>query len=156
MKFCLSLFFNHINSHLADINAFSPETNNFLPARSVVSSTPVDTTGYHHGIIGNINTTVSHGFPGTSTQPASGSRFSHRSAPTYRSSSNSSRLGHVASSSGDRSHLVTETYPSRHLRTSPHISWRSGDRPGRRRSSYERFQPPFDEVSLHERFSSEV
>ncbi|XP_020883317.1 probable E3 ubiquitin-protein ligase RHG1A isoform X1 [Arabidopsis lyrata subsp. lyrata] len=139
-----------------DTNGFSSETNNFLPARSVVNSLSVDTSGYHHGLTGNRNHTVSHGFPGTSAQSTSSSRFSHhRSTPTYRTSSQGSRLGHVASSSGDRSHLVTETYPSRHLRPPPHISWRSGDRPGRRRSSYERFQPPFDEVSLHERFSSE-
>ncbi|XP_010516968.1 PREDICTED: probable E3 ubiquitin-protein ligase RHG1A isoform X2 [Camelina sativa] len=138
-----------------DINGFSPETNHFLPARSVANCTSVDTSSYHHGLTGNRNLTVSHGFPGTSTQSTSSSRFSHSSTPTYRSSSQGSRLGHVASSSGDRSHLVTETYPSRHLRPPPHISWRSGDRPGRRRSSYERFQPPFDEVALHERFSSE-
>ncbi|KAF8110592.1 hypothetical protein N665_0081s0025 [Sinapis alba] len=138
---------------IGDINSFSPETNNFLPARSVVSSTSVDTSGYHQGTIGNRNSTVSRGFPGTSTQSvASSSRFSHRSTPTYRSGL---RLGHVASSSGDRSHLVAETYPSRHLRPPPHISWRSSDRSGRRRSSYERFQPPFDEVALHERFSSQ-
>ncbi|CAH2058937.1 unnamed protein product [Thlaspi arvense] len=135
-----------------DINGFSPETSNLLPAR-----TSVDASGYHHGLIGNRNSTVSHGFHGTSTPSASSSRFSHRSTtPTYRSSSNGLQLGHVASSSGDRSHhLVTETYPSRHLRPPPHISWRSSDRPGRRRSSYERFQPPFDEVALHERFSSQ-
>jgi hypothetical protein len=141
---------------LRDINGFSPETNNFLPARSVVNSLSVNTSGYHHHeLTGNRNPTVSHGVPGTSTLSTSSSRFSHRSTSTYRSSSHGSRSGHVASSSGDRSHLVTETYPSRHLRPPPHISWRSGDRPGRRRSSYERFQPPFDEVALHERFSSE-
>ncbi|KAL0710842.1 hypothetical protein Bca4012_017820 [Brassica carinata] len=138
-----------------DINGFIPETNNFLPTRSVVNSTSVDTSGYHQGVIGNRNSTASHCFPGTSTQAASSSRFSHRSTPTYRSSSNGLRLGHVASSSADRSHLVNETYPSRHLRPPPHISWRSSGRPGRRRSSYERFQPHIDEVALHERFSSQ-
>ncbi|XP_024016779.1 E3 ubiquitin-protein ligase MBR2 isoform X2 [Eutrema salsugineum] len=138
-----------------DISGFSPETNTSLPTRSVVNSKSVDITGYHHGLIGNRNTTVSQGFPGTSTQSASSSRFSHRSTPTYRSSSSCLQLGHVASSSGDRSHLVTETYPSRHLRPPPHISWRSSDRPGRRRSSHERVHPPFDEGALRERFSSE-
>ncbi|EOA26868.1 hypothetical protein CARUB_v10022961mg [Capsella rubella] len=131
------------------------ETNNFLPARSIANSTSVDTSSYHHGLTENRNPTVSHGFSGASSQSTSSSRFSHRSTPSYRSSTHGSQLGHVASSSGDRSHLITETYPSRHLRPPPHISWRSGDRPGRRRSSYERFQPPFDEVALHERFSSE-
>ncbi|XP_048634509.1 E3 ubiquitin-protein ligase MBR2-like isoform X2 [Brassica napus] len=138
-----------------DLNGFSPKTNNFLPTRSVANSTSVDTSWYHQGLIGNRNSTVSHGFPGTSTQSATSSRFSHRSTPTYRSSSNGLRLEHSASSSGDRSPFVTETYPSRHLRPPPHISWRSSDRPGRRRSSYERFQPPFDEVALHEPFSSQ-
>ncbi|CAH8390744.1 unnamed protein product [Eruca vesicaria subsp. sativa] len=138
-----------------DISGFSPETINFLPSRVVVNSTPVDTSGYHQGLIGNRNSAAPHCFPGTSTQPPGSSRFSHRSTPTYRSSSNGLRLGHVASSSADRSHLVNETYPSRHLRPPPHISWRSSGRPGRRRSSYERFQPPFDEASLHERFSSQ-
>uniref|UniRef100_A0A1J3DU07 RING-type E3 ubiquitin transferase n=1 Tax=Noccaea caerulescens TaxID=107243 RepID=A0A1J3DU07_NOCCA len=139
-----------------DVNGFSPETNNYLPARSVANSTSVDTcSGYHHGVIENRNPTFSHGFPGNSSQAASSSRFSHRSTPTYRSSSNGLRLGHVASSSGDRSHMADEAYPSRHLRAPPHISWRSGDRTGRRRSSYERFQPPFHETALHERFSSE-
>ncbi|XP_048631649.1 E3 ubiquitin-protein ligase MBR2-like isoform X1 [Brassica napus] len=138
-----------------DINGFSPETSSFLPARSVVNNTSGDTSGYHQGITGNRNSAASHCFPGTSTQSASSSRFSHRSTPTYRASSNSLRLGHVASSSSDRSHFVNETYPSRHLRPPPHISWRSSGRPGRRRSSYERFQPPFDEAALHERFSSQ-
>ncbi|KAL0844425.1 hypothetical protein Bca101_017671 [Brassica carinata] len=155
IQMSLSTFFDHIDSHLADINGFIPETNNFLPTRSVVNSTSVDTSGYHQGVIGNRNSTASHCFPGTSTQAASSSRFSHRSTPTYRSSSNGLRLGHVASSSADRSHLVNETYPSRHLRPPPHISWRSSGRPGRRRSSYERFQPHIDEVALHERFSSQ-
>lgn len=149
--------YNHIDSRLADVNGFSPETNNYLPARSVANSTSVDTSsGYHHGVIENRNPTFSHGFPGNSSQAASSSRFSHRSTPTYRSSSNGLRLGHVASSSGDRSHMADEAYPSRHIRAPPHISWRSGDRTGRRRSSYERFQPPFHETALHERFSSEV
>ncbi|CAN7007140.1 unnamed protein product [Brassica rapa subsp. trilocularis] len=137
------------------INGFSPETSNFLPARSVVNNTSGDTSGYHQGITGNRNSAASHCFPGTSTQSASSSRFSHRSTPTYRASSNGLRLGHVASSSSDRSHFVNDTYPSRHLRPPPHISWRSSGRPGRRRSSYERFQPPFDEAALHERFSSQ-
>lgn len=144
-KFLLTTFFNHMNSHPADLNGFRPET-------SVVNSTSVDTSCYHQGLIGNRNSSVSHGFRGTSTQSASNSRFSHRSTPTYRSSSNALRLEHSASSSGDRSPFVTETYPSRHLRPPPHISWRSSGR----RSSYERFQPPFDEVALHEPFSSQV
>ncbi|CAN6807659.1 hypothetical protein Bca4012_002087 [Brassica carinata] len=138
-----------------DINGFSPETSNFLPGRSVVNNTSGDTSGYHQGITGNRNSTASHSFPGTSTQSPSISRFSHRSTPTYRASSNGLRLGHVASSSADRSHFVNETYPSRHLRPPPHISWRSNGRPGRRRSSYERFQPHIDEAALHERFSSQ-
>ncbi|CAH8387353.1 unnamed protein product [Eruca vesicaria subsp. sativa] len=133
---------------------FSPETNNFLPPRSVGNSTSVDTSGYHQGTMGNRNSTVSHGFPGTSTQSASSSRSSHRSTPTYRSSSNGLRLEHVASSSGDRSHLVNDTYPSRHMRPPPHFSLRSSDCPGRRRSSFERFPPPFDEVD--DRFSSQA
>ncbi|KAJ4903770.1 RING/U-box superfamily protein [Raphanus sativus] len=134
-----------------DIIGFSPETNNFLPLRNVVNSTSVDTSGYHQGTIGNRNYAVSHGFPRTSS--ASTSRFSHRSTtPTYRSGL---RLGHVASSYGDRSHFVTETYPSRPLWPPPPISLSSSDGPGRRRSSYERFQSPFDEVALNERFSSQ-
>lgn len=156
IQMLLSTFSNYINSHLADINGFSPETSNFLPGRSVVNNTSGDTSGYHQGITGNRNSTASHSFPGTSTQSPSISRFSHRSTPTYRASSNGLRLGHVASSSADRSHFVSETYPSRHLRPPPHISWRSNGRPGRRRSSYERFQPHIDEAALHERFSSQV
>ncbi|XP_010529737.1 PREDICTED: probable E3 ubiquitin-protein ligase HIP1 [Tarenaya hassleriana] len=139
-----------------EINGFCPETNNFLPGRSVTNNAPIETSGFHHGIT-NRHSIVPQNFPGTSTQSASSGRgsYSHRSIPTYRASSSGLRLGHIAPPD-ERSHLVTETYPSRHLRPLPHVSWRSSDRSGRRRSSYERFhQPHFDESTLHDRFSSE-
>ncbi|CAH8308691.1 unnamed protein product [Eruca vesicaria subsp. sativa] len=60
IQMLLSTFINHIDSYLADISGFSPETINFLPSRIVVNSTPVDTSGYHQGLIGNRNSTATH------------------------------------------------------------------------------------------------
>ncbi len=83
------------------------------------------------------------------------SSYTQRSNPTFRASTSSLRVGHVAPSD-EGMPLVAEGYSSRHPRPLSSIGWRNGDRNGRSRISTERYRSVPDEAGLHDRFSSEV
>ncbi|XP_059462607.1 probable E3 ubiquitin-protein ligase HIP1 isoform X2 [Corylus avellana] len=140
---------------VSDTSSFNHETNQLLIG-SGASNSSAEIGGYHHDFVASRNPVAPQSFHANSTQSVRGVRssFTQRSGPTFRASSSSLRLGHVAPSD-EGLQLVAESHSSRHPRPLSTIGWRNGDRNGRSRISTERYRSLPDEAGLHDRFSSE-
>ncbi|XP_021668876.2 uncharacterized protein LOC110656435 isoform X2 [Hevea brasiliensis] len=136
---------------VADVNGYSHETNHFLVGSSITNAS-ADVRGYHHDFISSRNPVAPQSFHSASAHSVRGIRssYSQRPSPTFRASTSSLRLGHLAPSD-DGMPLVAENLSSRQPRLLSTVAWRNSDRNGRSRNSYERYHEP----SLHDRFSSE-
>ncbi|XP_043814944.1 uncharacterized protein LOC122724360 isoform X2 [Manihot esculenta] len=140
---------------VSDANGYTHETNHFLVGSSIPNAS-ADVRGYHHDFISSRNPVVPQSFHSASAHSARGIRssYSQRPSPTFRASSSSLRLGHMAPSD-DGMPLVAENFSSRQPRLLSTAAWRNSDRNGRSRNSYERYRSLPNEPSLHDRFSSE-
>jgi hypothetical protein len=140
---------------VSDSSSFNHDTNHFLVGSSAGNSS-AEIGGYPHDFVTSRNPVVPQSFHANSTQSVRGVRSSYtqRSNPTFRASTSSLRVGHVAPSD-EGMPLVAEGYSSRHPRPLSSIGWRNGDRNGRSRISTERYRSVPDEAGLHDRFSSE-
>ncbi|KAG8648525.1 hypothetical protein MANES_08G004902v8 [Manihot esculenta] len=140
---------------VSDANGYTHETNHFLVGSSIPNAS-ADVRGYHHDFISSRNPVVPQSFHSASAHSARGIRssYSQRPSPTFRASSSSLPLGHMAPSD-DGMPLVAENFSSRQPRLLSTAAWRNSDRNGRSRNSYERYRSLPNEPSLHDRFSSE-
>ncbi|XP_065855501.1 probable E3 ubiquitin-protein ligase HIP1 [Euphorbia lathyris] len=139
---------------VSDASSYNHEPNHFIVGSSITNA-PVDVRGYHHDFIPSRNPVAPQSFHGASAHSIRGVRsYSQRPNPTFRASSSSLRLGHVASSD-DGVPLAAENFPSRQPRMLSAVAWRNGDRSGRSRISYERYRSLSNDPNLHDRYSSE-
>ncbi|KDP29098.1 hypothetical protein JCGZ_16487 [Jatropha curcas] len=140
---------------VSDSSGYGQETNHFLVGSSIPNAS-VDVRAYHHDFVSSRNPVVAHSFHTPTAHSTRGIRssYSQRPSPTFRASSSSMRLGHVAPSD-DGMPLVAENFSSRQSRLLSSLAWRNGDRNGRSRISYERHRSVSNEPGLHDRFSSE-
>ncbi|POO01630.1 43kDa postsynaptic protein [Trema orientale] len=143
-----SISSSHGRVPISDTSAFSHEPAHFLLGGNSSNE------GYHD-FIQSRSTAVPQSYPGTAAQSVRGVRssYSQRPSPTFRASSSSLRLGHVAPLD-EGLQLVAENY-SRHPRPLSNIGWRNGDRNGRSRISNERYRLLSEETGLRDRFTSE-
>ncbi|KAF2312048.1 hypothetical protein GH714_027877 [Hevea brasiliensis] len=140
---------------VSDANGYNHETNHFLVGSSI-TNTSADVRGFHHDFISSGNPVVPQSFHSASAHSVRGIRssYSQRPSPTFRASSSSLHLGHVAPLDDGMS-LGAENFSSRQPRLSSAIPWRNSDRNGRSRNSYDRYRSLFNEPGLHDRFSTE-
>ncbi|XP_042505948.1 probable E3 ubiquitin-protein ligase HIP1 [Macadamia integrifolia] len=140
-----------------DTTGLSNQTNQFLGVCN--SNGSVEIGGYQNDCILSRNPAIPlqnlHGNPTQAVRSGRSSYYQRSSAPIYRASLSYPRLGHVSNSSEDGLQLASETYSSRHFRSSSTVGWRSNDRNGRPRITYGRFRSHSDEAGGSDRLVSE-
>ncbi|KAJ4969721.1 hypothetical protein NE237_002820 [Protea cynaroides] len=140
-----------------DTSGLSHETNQFLGVCNGNGS--VEIGGYQNDCILSRNPAIPlqnvHGNPTQTVRSGRSSYYQRSSTPAYRASLSYPRLDHIANSSENGLQLASDTYSSRHLRSSSAVGWRSNDRNGRSRIPYERFRSFSDEADTHGRLVSE-
>ncbi|XWS55798.1 hypothetical protein CRYUN_Cryun09bG0031700 [Craigia yunnanensis] len=146
---------SHGRIQASDSSVFNHETNHFLGGSSATNAS-VEVGGLQHDFISGRNPALPQNFHGNSVQSVRGvcTNYSQRSGPTFRASSSSVRLGHVAPSD-EGMQVVAESYSSRHPRPLSAITWRNNERNGRSRISNHRYRSLADDAAFHDRFSSE-
>ncbi|XWS66904.1 hypothetical protein CRYUN_Cryun05aG0241000 [Craigia yunnanensis] len=146
---------SHGRIQASDSSVFNHETNHF-PGGSSATNASVEVGGLQHDFISGRNPVLPQSFHGNSAQSVRGVRtnYSQRSSPTFRASSSSVRLGHVAPSD-EGMQVVAESYSSRHPRPLSAITLRNNERNGRSRISNDRYRSLADYAAFHDRFSSE-
>ncbi|XP_039042101.1 probable E3 ubiquitin-protein ligase ZFP1 isoform X2 [Hibiscus syriacus] len=137
-----------------DSNVFNNEINRF-PGGSARNAS-LEVGALQHDFISGRNPVLPQGFHGNSGQSVRGVRtnYSQRPGPIFRTSSSSMRLGHAAPSE-EGMQVVSESYSSRHPRSSSALTWRNNERNGRPRISHDRYRSLADDAVFHGRFTSE-